>query len=151
MTETIRKLIVDVKIYDIFAVQLRNGTEICLAESCDFGASVWSQCPKMGESFQFKNAEWLNTQNWTDSLSSPNKCAYYSSAEFMLGEFCSMLGAGAWLIFATWLKAPVSTTHSAVGATIGFTLVLKGSQGVSWSNLLWERPMISKKRNFFIF
>lgn len=37
---------------------------------------------------------------------------------------------------ATALKMPISGTHSIIGATIGFSVVLKGWHSVEWLNLL---------------
>uniref|UniRef100_A0A1I7RSA4 Phosphate transporter n=1 Tax=Bursaphelenchus xylophilus TaxID=6326 RepID=A0A1I7RSA4_BURXY len=51
------------------------------------------------------------------------------------GQIAILGGGAAWLIIATVLKAPVSTTHSVVGATLGFTLVMKGMQGIHWSKV----------------
>ncbi|MFO7311996.1 MAG: anion permease [Bacillota bacterium] len=47
----------------------------------------------------------------------------------------SMLSAGVWLMWATYLKLPVSTTHSAVGAVAGAGLVA-GGVPIYWSKLL---------------
>lgn len=43
--------------------------------------------------------------------------------ELMYGMFAASLATGLWLMIATYMKWPVSTTHSTVGAVIGFALV----------------------------
>jgi sodium-dependent phosphate transporter len=46
---------------------------------------------------------------------------------------CVCLCVGLWLLLATYLELPVSTTHSAVGGIVGFTLVAVGSDCVVWA------------------
>nr|XP_039262463.1 sodium-dependent phosphate transporter 2-like [Styela clava] len=58
---------------------------------------------------------------------------YYKGQEelLMVGEVSAMVGSVLWQLVATFLKLPVSGTHSIVGATVGFSLVAMGSQGVN--------------------
>lgn len=56
--------------------------------------------------------------------------------QLMYGMMAALAGCAIWLLFATWLKFPVSTTHSIVGATVGFGLVAHGTDGVNMSMLI---------------
>lgn len=51
---------------------------------------------------------------------------------FILGMLASLLAAAIWLGCATYLRWPVSTTHSIIGAIMGFGLVVIGSQAINW-------------------
>ncbi|XP_039296271.1 sodium-dependent phosphate transporter 2 [Nilaparvata lugens] len=55
--------------------------------------------------------------------------------ELMAGCFCCLAGSAVWLIVATYLKLPISGTHSIVGATVGFSLVCRGAAGLRWGTL----------------
>lgn len=50
----------------------------------------------------------------------------------MLGMVSALLSAGIWLQIATMFGLPVSTTHSIVGAVIGFAVVAVGMEAVDW-------------------
>eukprot|EP01083_Nonionella_stella_P197806 726922_1 len=50
----------------------------------------------------------------------------------MLGMFCSLCSAALWLFIATKYSFPVSTTHSIIGAIIGFSVASKGMNAVDW-------------------
>lgn len=51
------------------------------------------------------------------------------------GMIASLLAAGTWLLVATYYGWPVSTTHSIVGAIIGFSAVGVGIDSVKWDEV----------------
>ncbi|GIU06817.1 phosphate transporter [Shewanella sp. c952] len=51
------------------------------------------------------------------------------------GMIASLLAAGIWLIAASALGWPVSTTHSIVGAIVGFAAVGVGTEAVEWGKV----------------
>ena len=51
------------------------------------------------------------------------------------GMLSSLLAAGTWLLIASFKGWPVSTTHSIVGAIIGFAAVGIGFDAVIWSKV----------------
>ncbi|KAL0248716.1 hypothetical protein GEMRC1_003950 [Eukaryota sp. GEM-RC1] len=53
----------------------------------------------------------------------------------MAGMFSAMFSGFLWLITATLFSLPVSTTHSIVGAVIGFAVVSQGWTSVVWSSV----------------
>lgn len=52
---------------------------------------------------------------------------------FVYGMLAALLAAALWLLIATYFSMPVSTTHSIVGAVMGFGLVALGTSGVDWN------------------
>jgi len=51
----------------------------------------------------------------------------------MLGFISSLLAAAIWSTLATWKEMPISTTHSIIGALIGFGIVAGGFSSINWS------------------
>ncbi len=61
---------------------------------------------------------------------------YVPSPEILVyGMLSALLAAGLWLMVARWFGWPVSTTHTIVGALIGFGLVGLGVKAVVWSKV----------------
>ena len=53
----------------------------------------------------------------------------------VLGMISALFAAGTWLLLASMLGWPVSTTHSIIGAIIGFALVAVGSEAIQWGKV----------------
>jgi PiT family inorganic phosphate transporter len=88
----------------------------------------------------------LDTQSFNDQ---PMLLAY--------GMLAAMLAAAAWLQFASYYGWPISTTHSIVGAIIGFGMVVGGASAVHWDKVgaivsSWViSPLLSGTIAFFLF
>ncbi|MCB1827084.1 MAG: inorganic phosphate transporter, partial [Coxiellaceae bacterium] len=73
------------------------------------------------------------------------------------GMLASLLAAGTWLVIATRFAWPVSTTHSIVGAIIGFGVIELGIKAVYWGQvfnifLSWiVTPVIAGVIAYFLF
>lgn len=50
----------------------------------------------------------------------------------VFGMMSSLLAAGTWLLLASYMGWPVSTTHSIIGAIIGFACVTVGTDAIHW-------------------
>jgi PiT family inorganic phosphate transporter len=76
---------------------------------------------------------------------------------FIYGMLASLLAAGTWLLIASILGWPVSTTHSIVGAIIGFAAVGISADAVQWRQVWgivgsWViTPVIAGFLSFWIF
>ncbi|SPN73800.1 Sulfate permease CysP,Phosphate transporter family [Chlamydia serpentis] len=58
-----------------------------------------------------------------------------ASGDYMYGMTAALLATGVWLQLASFFGWPVSTTHSIVGAVIGFGLVLGKGTIVYWNSI----------------
>ncbi|MGB2928181.1 MAG: inorganic phosphate transporter, partial [Desulfobacterales bacterium] len=75
----------------------------------------------------------------------------------LIGALSALLAAALWVSFATWKSLPVSTTHSIVGAMIGFGIMAGGFSVINWGKLAavvisWViSPVFSIVISFFMF
>ena len=75
----------------------------------------------------------------------------------LIGALAALLAAAMWVSFATWKSLPVSTTHSIVGAMIGFGIMAGGFDVINWGKLgavvlSWViSPVFSLVIAFFLF
>jgi PiT family inorganic phosphate transporter len=53
------------------------------------------------------------------------------------GMLSALIAAGAWLQIASYYGWPVSTTHSIVGAVVGFGAVAGGVEAIYWENVIY--------------
>ncbi len=76
---------------------------------------------------------------------------------FMLGMLAALLAAGVWLQLASYKGWPVSTTHSIVGAVVGFGAVYGGISAIHWDKVgmiaaSWViSPLLSGTLSYLIF
>ncbi len=76
---------------------------------------------------------------------------------FVLGMLSALLAAGLWLQIASYFGWPVSTTHSIVGAIVGFGIVYGGLSAIEWGGVgkiaaSWVvSPLMSGTISFIIF
>lgn len=75
----------------------------------------------------------------------------------LYGMLASLLAAGLWLLIASRNGWPVSTTHSIVGAIVGFAMVGIGMEAVKWDKIglivaSWViSPLMAGTMSFMIF
>ena len=73
------------------------------------------------------------------------------------GMLASLLAAGVWLVVASRYGLPVSTTHSIVGAIVGFAAVVVGVEAVKWGKvgsiaMSWVvSPLLAGILSYFLF
>lgn len=55
--------------------------------------------------------------------------------EYLIGMFSVLVASGIWVQIATFFGWPVSTTHTIIGAILGFGLVLGGIHAIEWGEV----------------
>jgi len=58
-----------------------------------------------------------------------------NTLHILLGFFSSLLAASIFVMLSTWKEMPISTTHSVIGALVGFGIIESGISSINWSKL----------------
>jgi inorganic phosphate transporter, PiT family len=53
----------------------------------------------------------------------------------LLGFISALLAAAFWVTLSTWFEMPISTTHSLIGALMGFGLIAGGISSIHWGKI----------------
>ncbi len=61
--------------------------------------------------------------------------AMASAEQFIWAMMAALVSAALWVNLATWIGAPVSTTHSVVGGVVGAGIAAAGFGAVDWSKM----------------
>ncbi|MCB0280459.1 MAG: inorganic phosphate transporter, partial [Calditrichaeota bacterium] len=111
--------------------------------------------------FEFSGAYFVGESVTTTVRKGIIETSYFQNPEhinlLLFGMLSALLAAGTWLLLATRMGWPVSTTHSIVGAIVGVGLITGGAEIIQWSKLgeisaSWvTSPLMSGTIAFFIF
>jgi PiT family inorganic phosphate transporter len=114
-----------------------NDVANAMGTSVGSGALTFRRAVILAGLFEFAGALLVGahvTQTVRKGIIQPE--VFMASPEiFACGMFSALVGAALWLNLASYLKLPVSTTHSIVGAVFGFGLIAGGFHSVQWSTL----------------
>ena len=60
----------------------------------------------------------------------------------MYGNMCVVYTTGIWLLLASYLELPVSTTHSTIGGIVGMAMTYRGADCVVWYEEAEKFPFV---------
>ncbi|MFK7864171.1 MAG: inorganic phosphate transporter [Pseudohongiellaceae bacterium] len=117
-----------------------NDVANAMGTSVGAGAITIKQAILIAMVFEFAGA-WLAGGEVTSTIRSGiidiEKAGFEANPELLVyGMLSSLLAAGIWLVIASMFGWPVSTTHSIIGAIIGFAVV-----GISVDSVMWGQVL----------
>jgi len=136
-----------------------NDVANAVGTSVGSGALTLKQAVLIAAIFEFCGAFFLGS-NVSETLESgivnPDLFSH-NFYDYIYGMLASLLAAGIWLQVASYFGWPVSTTHSIVGAVLGFGVVLGGFDAIYWGEISsiaasWVvSPLLGGGLSYFIF
>ncbi len=136
-----------------------NDVANAMATSIGSGALTIKQALLVAAIFEFAGAV-LAGGEVTSTIRRDIVDASYVVGEpelLIYGMLAALLAAGTWLMLASRMGWPVSTTHSIIGAIVGFAVVALGIESVEWARVgaivvSWVvSPLIAGVIAFFVF
>lgn len=114
-----------------------NDVANAMGTSVGSGALTFRQAVMVAAVFEFAGAVLVGskvTETVRKGIVDPAAFAGDPHA-FMAGMLAAMGAAAIWLTIATFWSMPVSTTHSIVGAIVGFGIVARGWGAIEWESV----------------
>ncbi|MFZ0565435.1 MAG: inorganic phosphate transporter [Chlamydiales bacterium] len=115
-----------------------NDVANAVGTSVGSGALTLKQAVVIAAIFEFCGAFFLGgrvSETVESGIVNPDLFSI-DKADYIYGMLASLLAAGIWLQIASFFGWPVSTTHSIIGAVLGFGLVFGGVHAIYWRALL---------------
>ncbi len=117
-----------------------NDVANAMGTSVGAGAITIKQAIVIAMVFEFAGA-WLAGGEVTSTIRSGiidiERAGFEQNPELLVfGMLSSLLAAGIWLVVASMYGWPVSTTHSIIGAIVGFAVVGISADSVMWGQVL---------------
>jgi PiT family inorganic phosphate transporter len=117
-----------------------NDVANAMGTSVGAGAITIKQAIVIAMVFEFAGA-WLAGGEVTSTIRSGiidiERAGFEQNPELLVfGMLSSLLAAGIWLVVASMFGWPVSTTHSIIGAIVGFAVVGISADSVMWGQVL---------------
>ncbi|MDF2577294.1 MAG: hypothetical protein K0S74_778 [Chlamydiales bacterium] len=113
-----------------------NDVANAMGTSVGSGALTLKQAVFIAAVLEFSGSVFLGSQV-SETIQNGIVDPFYFSHNpnlFAYGMLAALLSAGVWLQIASYYGWPVSTTHSIVGAIVGFGLIYGGTGAVKWGS-----------------
>lgn len=111
-----------------------NDVANAMGTSVGSGALTLTQAVILASIFEFLGAYFFGShvsETIQSDILSPDIFASQPKV-YVIGMLSALLAAGVWLQAASYFGWPVSTTHSIIGAIVGFGLLFGGVDAVEW-------------------
>lgn len=116
-----------------------NDVANAMGTSVGSGALTMRQAVMVAAVLEFSGAFFLGSHVTETVQKGIIDLEYFAKDEKLIvyGMLASLLAAGLWLQIASYFGWPVSTTHSIVGAVIGFGAIIGGWEAVHWDKVTY--------------